>query len=149
VFFLLGFTVGHWESVWLVFLAVPATAIIADIATKNKDLSGSITGAVAIAAAAVFFVLGFTGGYWHPGWMVLLAIPVTAILTGMFRNKGSADSAVGLAAIASVVAFILIGFFVPDSWRLAWLVFLSIPATAIILNIVRVSKKSGEDDNQR
>jgi hypothetical protein len=138
-YFLLGFTIGRWDVLWLVFLAIPVTAIIGNIATKNKDISGSITGIVAILAAAAYFILGFSSLHLGDrGWLVFLAIPLTAIIADMIKRKSGA--VVGLVAIIAAIAFILIGFFVDNSWHIAWVVFLLIPITAIINNIVKTAK---------
>jgi len=145
-FFLLGFLIpDSWPYAWLVFLAVPLTAIVMDIKDKNKDFSGAVIGFVAIFASAAFFALGFGFHKWHPGWLIFLAIPIAAIILDMLKKKELTNSVTGLAALLATVAFILLGTLL-DAWRIAWLVFLVVPISAIIMNIVKVAAKERENN---
>ena len=148
-FFILGFTIGKWEIIWLVFLAVPVTAIITDIAAKKQDVLGSIVGLIALLATATFFVLGFGFGEWHPGWVVFLIIPVVAIIFDIVKKKDLSGAVVGLVAVLCAAAFMLIGSFVKHSWQIAWVIFLLIPMTAIIVNIFKAAKENGANDKEK
>jgi CDP-diglyceride synthetase len=142
-FFLLGFLKpGSWSYAWLVFLAVPVAAITMDIVSKNRDFYGSVIGLIAILATVVYFVLGLMFGKWHPGWLVFLAVPIAAITFDISKKKDVPGAIVGLVAVLSVVAFILMGTIL-GIWYIAWLVFLLIPITAIIINIVKVASQDG------
>jgi hypothetical protein len=90
-FVIIGFTTGSWHPAWIVFLAVPAAAIIAGIATGRRGIVRSVTGIVSILAMAAFLALGFVWGLWHPGWVVFLAVPVSGIIAGMFTGSDKAD----------------------------------------------------------
>lgn len=133
-FFIVGFMTGGWQYAWLVFLAVPLTAIVLDIVTKNKDFSGSIIGLIAVLAATAFFLLGFGFGKWHPGWLVFLVIPLAAIIFDAVRKKDVSGSVIGLIAVISAVIFFILGFMF-NAWSICWLVFLVIPFAAIIMEI--------------
>ena len=136
-FFILGFTLGSWHIIWLVFLAIPVTGIIMDFATKKKDIGGNIVGFVAILASIAYIIIGFSLEKWHPGWLVFLAIPLTAIITDIiFKRKDITGAIVGAVAVLSTVAFLLMGFFLYN-WYIAWVVFLLIPFTAILVNIFK------------
>lgn len=144
-FMILGFFTGAWYIVWVVFLAIPLTGIIMDVVAKRKDISGTVTGLVAILAAAAYFVLGFVFDLWHPGWLVFIAIPLTAmILDIVVKRKDIPGAVVGLMALLATITFLLLGFFL-HIWYIAWVVFLIIPITAIIINIVKAAK--GTDKN--
>jgi hypothetical protein len=54
-------------------------------------------------------------------------------------KKGMANSIVSLVALLSVTAFLIIGF-TADAWQVAWLVFLLIPVTAIVTDLVSQKK---------
>jgi hypothetical protein len=82
---------------------------------------------VVISALVIYLVLGFGLGLWTEGWLVFLAIPVTAI---MKETKG-AERIIALTPFIAVTLFMLIGFLL-DGWAYGWLVFLIIPVTAII-----------------
>lgn len=145
-FFLLGFIIpGSWRYAWLVFLAVPLTAIVMDITSRNKDLSGAVIGLIAILAAAAYFALGFGLNKWHPGWLVFLSIPIAAIVFDIFKKKDLGGSVVGLAALFATIVFMLLGTLL-GAWRIAWLIFLLVPITAIIINIVKVAAREGESN---
>jgi hypothetical protein len=38
-FFILGFTIGSWHLIWLVFLAIPLTAIVFSLFVKQQPPS--------------------------------------------------------------------------------------------------------------
>lgn len=145
-YFILGFSLGIWHLAWLVFLAVPVTAIVLDIGTKSRDVSGSIIGLIAVLAAAAFFILGFAFGKWHPGWVVFLVIPFASILFDITKKKDS-SSLVGIIALLAVAAFILMGTFL-GNWHIAWVVFLAVPIAAIIINIVKVAGRADAQQSQ-
>ncbi len=140
-FFILGFLTHDWHYAWLIFLAVPVTAVIANIVTKNKDISGSIIALVAILCAAAFFILGFLFDIWHPGWLVFLAIPIAAMIFEIAKKKDVSGSIIGIVSVSAVAAFILAGTFL-IGWHLAWLILLVIPIVAIIMNIVKITSGS-------
>jgi hypothetical protein len=133
-FFILGYMTGGWQYAWLVFLAIPVTAIVMDIVVKNKDFTGSIIGLISVLAAAAFFVLGFVFGKWHPGWLVFLSIPLAAIVIDIIRKKDVSGSLIGLIAVIAAVVFFLLGFLF-DMWATCWLIFLVVPLVAIIFDI--------------
>ena len=101
----------------------------------NKELSGLITGLVALLATACFMIIGLLTGVWHPTWMVFLIIPVTGII-GDALTKGKEMTFTGLVAILAAGVFLVIGF-LTGRWHPAWLVFFAIPIFSIIESIVR------------
>lgn len=133
-FFIIGFMTEGWQYAWLVFLAVPVTAIVSDIIVKDNDFSGSIIGLIAVLAAAAFFVLGFVYGKWHPGWLVFLVVPIAAIIIDAIRKKDVSGSIIGLIAVSAAAVFFILGIMF-DIWSVSWLVFLAIPLAAIIIEI--------------
>lgn len=76
-------------------------------------------------AVIAYFLIGFVGGAWHPGWLVFLAIPVAAILLGD-SERGVLRKLTALSPFIAVTAFILLGEV--GYWHPGWLVFLLIPA---------------------
>lgn len=48
--------------------------------SKREQLSSAICGVIMLAATAIFLVLGFLKGLWHPGWIVF---PVGGIVCGV------------------------------------------------------------------
>jgi hypothetical protein len=86
-FLIIGFTTDGWQLAWLVFLLIPVTAIIVDIAAKRKNLAGLVTGLVALVATIIYLILGFFLTLWHPGWIIFLAIPISRIIYGMISGE--------------------------------------------------------------
>lgn len=106
----------------------------------KKKLTGLVTGLVAIIAVAVFMILGFTTGKWYILWTVFLAIPLVAIIGEIITGSTKrGDALIGLIAILAVIVFVLLGFY-SGLWYIAWVVFLAIPITAILVNIVRTAR---------
>lgn len=146
-FMILGFATGAWHLAWMVFLAVPITGIITDVLFKKEDKTGAIVGMVAILAAGAFFLLGFLGGFWHPGWLVFLLIPLTASVIEIIKKRNDVTGSVmGIVAVAAVITFFLLGWLL-RIWYIAWVVFLLVPMTGIIINIVKAAKSEMGQDN--
>ena len=80
-------------------------------------------------ATITFLILGFGFDLWHPGWMIFLIIPVTAIIMSMGKTKQDHLST-ALSPFGATVTFLLLGF-VFDLWHPGWMVFLIIPVLGI------------------
>jgi hypothetical protein len=85
-FLLIGFLSDGWPYAWLVFLTIPVTAVIIDIIQK-KNVTGLLPGLVALLATIAYLILGFGYQLWHPGWLVFMAIPISAVIAGMFGHE--------------------------------------------------------------
>ena len=96
---------------------------------KEKTIKTKIIAVMPFISLIVFFILGFYQNLWHPGWLVFLSIPMSAILL-QTRLK---DGLVALMPFLSVIIFLILGWGY-DLWHPSWLVFLSIPVVAILLN---------------
>ena len=77
----------------------------------------------------IFFVLGITKNLWHPGWMVFLLIPVTAIIVELFGKDNYVLTA--LSPFISFIIFMLLGSKY-NLWHPGWLIFFIIPLLGII-----------------
>jgi hypothetical protein len=126
-FFVLGFGFQAWNPGWMVFLIIPVSAIVVDMANK-KNRRHMWTPLMPFIAVAAYLLLGFYGDLWHPGWMVFLIIPVAGILES--RNRHCLQTLTALSPFISVVAFFILGEF--GYWNPGWLVFLSIPMIGIL-----------------
>lgn len=80
-------------------------------------------------ALIAFFILGFGFGLWHPGWIVFLIIPVTAIIVEMGKTRDEHLST-ALSPFFTTLLFLYIGFY-HDLWHPGWIVFIIIPMLAI------------------
>ncbi len=75
----------------------------------------------------IFFVLGTFFDLWHPGWLVFLLIPMSALL---INGPKGFKKLVAVAPFLAVIAFFVFGHF--DLWHPGWLVFLIIPVSSIL-----------------
>ena len=121
-FFILGFYADLWHPGWMVFLAIPMTAIL--LQTRLKD---GLVALMPFLSVIAFLILGWGFGLWHPGWLVFLSIPMTAIL---LNNKGK-ELPVAISPFVATIVFLFLGFYY-DLWNPGWLVFLIIPMLGIL-----------------
>jgi|SRR5690554_1995165 len=77
----------------------------------------------------IFLILGFTKELWHPGWMVFLLIPITAIIVELSKKGNYMLTA--LSPFLSIAFFIIFGSLY-ELWHPTWLIFLLIPIMGII-----------------
>jgi signal transduction histidine kinase len=141
-FFIIGFTYGIWQYAWIIFLTIPLAGIIAEIALKGKyaDKAGILVGLVAILSAILYFCLGYFMNYWYNGWIVFFLIPLTALFTELLVKKSHRlDTLIGIVAMTCLVFYLLMGF-VYSLWHVAWIIFLLIPITAVVVEIIKTAR---------
>lgn len=90
-YLLLGFTINGWHVYWVLFLAIPIMSIIVDIVVNHKDLSGKVTGIIALLCVITYVLLGFLLDLWHPGWIIFLAVPISGVIVKIFTSKSDSD----------------------------------------------------------
>lgn len=90
-----------------------------------------------VLVTIVFLLLGFLGGWWHPGWVVFLTIPVYYGVVDLVMGKTSIGNAV--FPVLTLIAFLLLGF-LGGWWYWCWLVFLTIPLYYSAADIIRHKK---------
>ncbi len=77
-----------------------------------------------VLTVIVFLLLGFLGGWWHPGWIVFLTIPVYyMIVEAAEKKKPLLD---GAYPVLMAIVYLLLGF-CGGWWHPGWIVFLTIP----------------------
>jgi hypothetical protein len=80
-----------------------------------------------------YVILGvIVPGFWHPGWLIFLLIPVVFMLMGSKKFP-----LVAITPFIAVTLFILVGEYVnvpgqDTGYTLSWLFFLLIPITGIL-----------------
>lgn len=127
IFFAMGFIGNLWHIAWMAFLLIPVTAIVVEGLNK-KFRRHFFTPLMPFLCVVAYLAIGFAYGWWHPGWMIFLAIPVVAILESRQRNILSTLTA--LSPFLAVVAFFILGEY--GLWNPGWLVFLAIPMIGIL-----------------
>lgn len=78
-------------------------------------------------ALIAFFLLGYLGDMWHPGWLVFLLVPIAGIL----GNVNKKEKFVALSPFIAVVVFIFLGV-AYQAWHPGWLIFLLIPIAGVL-----------------
>ena len=77
-YLLLGFLMpgySGWHPYWALFLIIPLYYSVVT-AINDKDIAKFLDVLIPILVVAVFLILGLTGGWWHPGWVVFFAVPI-------------------------------------------------------------------------
>ncbi len=78
---------------------------------------------IAVLCTVVFFCLGCIWGYWHPGWIVFLVIPVwEGIVRAIFERSLRRLSVPVITAIVYLILGCCFGL-----WHPGWIIFLLIP----------------------
>lgn len=83
-FFILGMVYHLWHPAWMVFLAIPVTAIL----VGNQKLLPTLTALSPFLAVISFLLLGFYLDAWNPGWLVFLLIPLLGALNDDRKGRG-------------------------------------------------------------
>ena len=86
-----------------------------------------------LLALIVFLGLGFGGGWWHPGWLVFLTIPLYYTLVSGGRKHWIS------AGTLAVAVYLLLGF-LWNLWHPGWLVFLAVPVVDSAVEVVTERK---------
>ncbi|WP_168169699.1 HAAS signaling domain-containing protein [Candidatus Izimaplasma bacterium ZiA1] len=76
-----------------------------------------------------YLILGFGFDLWHPGWVVFILIPITAIIVEMGKNHDE-HLTTALSPFVSGMVYLYIGVY-HNLWHPGWLVLLVIPVLAI------------------
>ncbi|MDD2258959.1 MAG: hypothetical protein WC278_04635 [Bacilli bacterium] len=87
----------------------------------------SITPFISLIA---FLLLGFLGGYWHPGWVVFLLIPIMPILVGEERLT---------FGVLFVSIYLVMGI-IWGMWHPWWVILLLIPVFQILFKSSKSKK---------
>ena len=110
---------------------------------QKRHIGGRLIALMPFLSLITFFILGFYFDKWHPGWLVFLSIPMTAIIVEAF-NKPSKQFLTALSPFVATVVYLGIGFGF-RIWHPTWLIFLIIP----ILGIVNSYRSYDEIDDHK
>lgn len=82
---------------------------------------------IPLFVVAAYLAMGFLWDWWHPGWLIFLAIPVYYQLVSMME-AASIRKKLNRFPIGAlcVLAYLLLGFFF-DVWHPTWMIFLIVP----------------------
>ncbi len=130
LFFLIGYLGDAFRYAWMVFLAIPITAILVNVKTKDKYVA-----LTPFISTILFMLLGFSSGYWHPGWLVFLLVPVTAISLNVKEHKFTA-----LSPFVVTVVYVMIGYFHPPFYLYGWALYAVVPLVSLLTKPITFKK---------
>lgn len=110
-------------------------SIIRELTEGYKKVESPLPGsekAIALSpfvTTIAYLVLGFGFDLWHPGWLIFLLIPVTAIIMSMGKTKED-HLTTALSPFIATTIYLVLGFGY-DLWHPAWIIFLIIPVLGI------------------
>jgi len=135
-FILYGYYTGIYHPTWMVYLLILFFAFL-----SMKETRKYLYLALLLVASALYLWIGLT--YEVYGISLLFYAPLLAVLIyyGQIEVRiiGDYKSPIGYVALASILVFVLGGYFF-DLWSVLWLVFLLIPVVAIWMGEVGKSK---------
>lgn len=93
IYVFIGVLTHLWHPSWLIFLLIPAYyEFVLKLDQWNKDEVSTVKILKSIPFASVailaYLIMGFLLHLWHPGWLVLLLIPLYYATIPLFE-KGS------------------------------------------------------------
>lgn len=86
IYLALGLIFSLWHPGWLIFILAGIISTWLETSQSKNSHIGHLASiamwipALWVGAVLVYLLLGFVGGWWHPGWLVF---PVAAVLTPM------------------------------------------------------------------
>ncbi len=76
VYLLLGFIDKmYFGTCWVILFSIPLYYLVC-LAVKKKNVLWFFNCIVPSLCIAGYLLLGFLGGWWHPGWVIFFAVPV-------------------------------------------------------------------------
>ena len=102
------------------------------ISIKLFDFS-TISGLLALIISAIYLILGFVFGIWHPSWIMFLLIPLTSSVFTAIKNRNIEEFEF---AILPIMIYLLIGTMY-RIWHPGWIVLLSIPIYETIISLFK------------
>lgn len=92
IYLIMGFCFSFWHSGWIIFMTIPIYYDIVNALSKKPYKSIALTVLSALPypliAAIIYILLGFEGGFWHPGWLIFITIPIYYFIVNQItKNK--------------------------------------------------------------
>ncbi len=132
---------GEDETTFIERLGKPKE-IARSIRKENKSHASKDSKLIALSpfiALIVFFITGFYFDAWHPGWMVFLLIPMTAILLEVHNPL---EKLTALSPFIALIGFMTLGTY-QGLWHPMWALFLIIPALGFLSSRHLINKIFG------
>ncbi|HML45764.1 MAG TPA: helix-turn-helix transcriptional regulator [Clostridia bacterium] len=75
-YFLLGITLDWWHPAWLLFLTIPLYYTTPDFSRAPDRIKALKAYPYPVLVTLVYLCVGIFFGWWHPGWLLFLTIPL-------------------------------------------------------------------------
>lgn len=99
-----------------------------------------------ILIVALYLILGFCFDGWHPGWLVLMLIPIYYCTGAAFCIRRKKAMLLTLPyPIVVVTIYLLLGFTL-SWWHPAWIVFLTVPLYYWLISVFYKEKPQQSDN---
>lgn len=129
---------GHEEVVDIDELKDDGISIVDEVKEtyrkhKNKNrIKSKICAITPFLCAIAYVLMGSLGGWWHPGWLVFLLIPIVPSI--LYCHKNNIKSyIVDTLCLILCIGYFVVGF-VLHIWHPTWVVFLLIPVLHILFD---------------
>lgn len=88
-FFIGGAIWTLWHPMWIVFpVGGIVCAIISSMFKRDKSWTSRLCTLIMALTVPAYLVMGFVGGWWHPGWVIF---PVAALVCGLLGTIFNKD----------------------------------------------------------
>lgn len=135
VYTFLEFTQPSWVNYFVLIPLIPIALISGVLKVELGDIKAQlkvwILGAIILIVLTSFYIyLGLAFGWWHPGWLIFMLVPILGLLYSQWIKKEK-QPLVAYMPFISVILFILIGE-IWNGYAYSWLVFLLIPVVGVL-----------------
>jgi transcriptional regulator with XRE-family HTH domain len=96
-----------------------------------------------IIIVVVYILLGAFWGYWDPGWLIFLLIPIWYTLVDAIYKK---NAHIFAWPVVAALVFLILGIFF-SAWHPGWVVFLSIPIYYSMVSYFRSLRRGKKVDD--
>lgn len=105
---------------------------------SRVDLHGIST----ISIVIIYLILGSVFGWWHPGWIIFLFIPINSSIIETVRTKNPHNFAYPVFAAA---VYLFLGS-VFGWWHPGWIIFITIPVYYMICDCFKKDEDEDPED---
>ncbi|VEU82846.1 HAAS signaling domain-containing protein [Acholeplasma hippikon] len=102
-------------------------SLLADL-THEENPRDKFVALSPFISVIIFFVLGFGFSLWHPGWLVFLSVPLSAILLSRDKEKYYVSS-----IFFTIIAYFIISYIYPAFYAYGTVIFV-IPASLLLIS---------------
>ena len=101
-----------------------------------ENYNWKIDAFLSLVAVCIYVWVGFEYSVWHPGWLILLTVPIVTTLIQAIKSKNANLFAY---PVLVTLAYLYLGF-VEAIWHPTWLAFVTIPLYYIVIDKLKRKK---------